>query len=164
MGVNRFLPHVLVLPEDDRNRQLANGFRLDPGVLAPKIQVLPPAGGWGEVLTRFKSDHVGDMDAHPLGFMVLLIDFDNKEDRLGKVKAEIPGRLKDRVFVLGVWSEPEKLNAALGRPGYESIGLAMARDCREGTETTWSHDLLRHNAAQFARLRQYVRPILFQPV
>jgi len=29
MSVNGHLPHVLVLPEDDANRQLANGFVLD---------------------------------------------------------------------------------------------------------------------------------------
>ena len=29
MSVNKYQPHVLVLPEDDANRQLANGFLLD---------------------------------------------------------------------------------------------------------------------------------------
>jgi hypothetical protein len=29
MSVNKYLPHVLVLPEDDANRQMANGFFLD---------------------------------------------------------------------------------------------------------------------------------------
>jgi hypothetical protein len=29
MSVNKYHPHVLVLPEDDANRQLANGFLLD---------------------------------------------------------------------------------------------------------------------------------------
>lgn len=28
MSVNKYKPHVLVLPEDDANRQLANGFLL----------------------------------------------------------------------------------------------------------------------------------------
>jgi hypothetical protein len=61
------------------------------------------------------------------------------------------------VFVLGAWSEPEKLN--LG--SYEEVGLAMAKDCRDNGEATWSHRLLRHNAGELERLRKQVRPILF---
>jgi hypothetical protein len=152
-----------VLPEDDADRQLANGFLLAPGLLARSIQVLPKAGGWGKVLDLFQSEHVRKMDANPGRYMVLLIDFDHQEDRLGEARAVIPTHLKDRVFVLGVWSEPEKLKADLGRPAYESIGEAMAKDCREGTDTIWSHDLLRHNAEELGRLRQHVRPILFPP-
>ncbi len=63
------------------------------------------------------------------------------------------------MFVLGVWSEPEDLRADLG--SYETIGLALARDCREETDQTWEHCLLQHNAAELMRLRESVRPILF---
>ena len=58
MSVNKYLPHVLVLPEDDANRQLANGFLLDRALMTRSIQVLAEAGGWTAVLDRFKSDHV----------------------------------------------------------------------------------------------------------
>jgi hypothetical protein len=74
-------------------------------------------------------------------------------------QARIPERLADRVFILGALSEPEALKANLG--SYETIGLKMARDCREETNTTWGHDLLRHNASELDRLRERVRPILF---
>ena len=53
MSVNRYLPHVLALPEDDANRQLANGFLLDQYVSTHKIQVLPEVGGWTQVLELF---------------------------------------------------------------------------------------------------------------
>ena len=46
MSGNRSLPHVKVLPEDDANRQLANGFLQYPCVLARSIQVVEVAGGW----------------------------------------------------------------------------------------------------------------------
>ncbi|HEX4229241.1 MAG TPA: hypothetical protein VHZ07_11265 [Bryobacteraceae bacterium] len=61
MSVNKFKPHVLILPEDDANRQLANGFllALDP-IVQRNVQVLPVAGGWIEVLHCFKSDHVAE--------------------------------------------------------------------------------------------------------
>ena len=58
-----------------------------------------------------------------------------------------------------VWTEPEALRAALG--SYETIGRALAKDCREGTDTTWEHRLLRHNSGEIGRLRERVRPILF---
>ena len=92
--------------------------------------------------------------------MVLLFDFDGRIDRLDQAKAEIPGHLVERVFILGALSEPEALRqASLG--SYETIGLAMARDCREETNTIWAHDLLQHNDSELGRLREHVRPILF---
>jgi len=60
MSVNHYLPHVLVLPEDDANRQIANGFQLD--ISSRQIQVLPEAGGWIRVLECFTEDHIGAMD------------------------------------------------------------------------------------------------------
>ena len=159
MSVNKYLPHVLVLPEDEANQQLANGFQLDPSLDTRRMQILDEAGGWLEVLNRFRADQLPDMDRFASRFLVLLIDFDGREDRLNEVRAAIPDRLKDRVFVLGAWSEPEELRQNLG--SYESIGLALARDCRDNTEETWAHDLLRHNAGELERLREHVRPILF---
>jgi hypothetical protein len=160
MSVNRRIPHVLVLPEDDANRQLANGFLLDQYLLNRKIQVLQEAGGWTKVLERFKKDQVAGMNRYSGRFMVLLIDFDGHQARLEEAKAEIPEDLSERVFILGALTKPEALRqASLG--SYEGIGRAMARDCREGTDTVWGHDLLRHNASELERLREQVRPILF---
>jgi hypothetical protein len=160
--VNRYLPHVLVLPEDDANRQLANGFvlDLDPSVFT-RIQVLEEVGGWAEVLNCFESDHVGGMDRYTARNMILLIDFDGNPERLSTAKDRIPERLSGRVFVLGVLSEPEALKSA-GLGSYETIGREMAKDCREKTEATWGHALLRHNAGELERLCDHVRPILFQ--
>jgi hypothetical protein len=45
MSVNRYQPHVLVLPEDDANRQMANGFLLDQYLSTRKIQVLEEVDG-----------------------------------------------------------------------------------------------------------------------
>lgn len=94
MSVNKHRPHVFVLPEDDADRQLAKGFQKDvDSNRYHQMQVLPEAGGWTEVLERFKSDHVIEMDRYPHRFMVLLIDFDDREDRLDIAKAAIPDRL-----------------------------------------------------------------------
>ncbi len=159
MSVNRQVPHILVIPEDDANRQLANGFQLDQFLATRRMQILEEAGGWQEVLNRFKADHVREMDRNANRFMVLLLDFDRREDRLNTVRAAIPDHLKERVFVLGAWSEPEELRRILG--SYETIGLAMAKDCRDNTEVIWAHSLLCHNADELERLRNHVRSILF---
>lgn len=159
--MNKFLPHVFVLPEDDADRQLAKGFHQDVDWNRYRqMQVLPEAGGWTEVLERFKSDHVIEMDKNPRRFMVLLIDFDGREERLDIAKAAIPNRLSERVFVLGALTEPEDLRRAnLG--SYETIGKTLAGECRENAYTTWGHPLLQHNASELDRLREHVRPILF---
>ena len=124
-----------------------------------QIQPLETAGGLTKVLDRFKSNEVGGMERYPGRLMVLLIDFDGKDNRLGVAKAVIPEHLADRVFVLAAWTEPEDLkSASLG--SYEAIGRAMAQDCRQNTDTVWGHELLRHNAGELARLCERIQPIL----
>jgi hypothetical protein len=150
MSVNKYRPYLYVLPEDDANRQLANGFQSDLADTR-KMQILAEAGGWQKVVDCFQEEHIPAMDRNANRFMVLLIDFDQREDRLNNVKAEIPDRLKHRVFVLGVWDEPEKLKHDFG--SYETIGQALAKDCRDNTEVTWAHQLLRHNAGEQQRRR-----------
>jgi hypothetical protein len=157
--MNKMVPHVLVLPEDDANRQLANGFQLDYSVDARRIQILEVAGGWREVVDGFKEVHVPEMERNTNRFMILLLDFDRQENRLQEITAEIPAHLHDRVFVLGSWSEPEELRQTLG--SYETIGLALAKDCRDNRNDIWTHGLLKHNAGELDRLRLQVRPILF---
>jgi hypothetical protein len=161
MSVNEFQPHILVLPEGDANSQLANGFLLDSYLLLNRqIQVLEEAGGWTQVLERFKCDHVMGMNRYSGQFIVLLIDFDGHRERLIRARAEIPAHLAERVFILGALTNPEALRqASLG--SYEDIGLAMAEDCREGPDTVWGHELLRHNTAELERMLHHVRPILF---
>jgi len=156
--INKNRPHILVIPEDDANDQLVTGFLLEFNI-PRQIQPLETAGGWTKVLDRFKLNEVGGMERYPGRLMVLLIDFDGKDNRLGVAKAVIPEHLADRVFVLGAWTEPEDLkSASLG--SYEAIGRAMAQDCRQNTDTVWGHEQLRHNAEELARLCERIRPIL----
>jgi hypothetical protein len=162
MSVNRDLPHVLVLPEDDANRQLANGFHKEvPWNRQRRMQVLEVARGWTRVLGLFGSVHVPEMHRCPTRFMVLLIDFDDQQpERLRQAQNSIPQPLTERVFILGARSEPEALKPVLGL-SYEEIGSKLARDCREEADDTWGHALLQHNAEEVRRLRERVSPILF---
>jgi hypothetical protein len=159
MAVNRYRPHVYVLPEDDANGQIANGFLLDPHVMLRNIQVLEEAGGWENALAKLNSDYACPMEQYPLGFMVLLIDFDGRGTRFVEARDRVPAALKDRAFIVGALTRPEELRAELGT--YETIGKALAKDCRENTDTTWGSALLRHNEPELRRLRRQVVPILF---
>jgi hypothetical protein len=160
MSLNRYLPHLYILPEDDADRQLATGFTLHPGVDDRKVQVLGEAGGWSAVSDRFENDHLATMRKYPETRFLLLLDFDQAEDRLRKVRARIPADVQDRVFVLGVWTNPEDLHHELGL-SLEEIGIKLAQECCDDLNETWTHQLLTHNAAELERLRASIRPELF---
>jgi hypothetical protein len=162
MSVNKDRPHLFVLPEDDANRQMVNGFILGLTRDVRQIQALPEAGGWLKALSCFDDDRDGrlaSMRRYPHSFLLVLIDGDGQPARFDQAKQRIPADLADRIFILGTSTQPEALKPDLG--SYEEIGRALAQDCRHGTDRTWSHCLLRHNAAEVARLREHVMPILF---
>jgi hypothetical protein len=61
MSANHHLPYIVVLPEDDANRDIVNGFREHLGASFRQLQVAPVAGGWHEVLDLFASYYVRKM-------------------------------------------------------------------------------------------------------
>lgn len=160
MRINRYVPHLLVLPEDDPNRQIANGFSLSSNLDPRRIQVLPPPGGWTYVIAEFENNHVSAMRKYTETRLVLLIDFDDRENRLSYVKSKIPDDLEPRVFILGVQSEPENLKRETNK-NFEKIGQAIGKDCVNNTNELWGHDLLKHNQAELERAIADVKPFLF---
>jgi len=163
MSVNKYKKHILVLPEDDANRQIANGFLLAPSLNDRAIQILPPLGGWTKVRDSFKDNHVSAMYEYKDRMMLLLVDFDNQyEKRLGNIKNHIPDDLKERVFVLGAQSEPENLKKNIANLNtFEAIGKALAQDCVNETDDIWGRDLLKHNRNELDRMISFVKPFLF---
>jgi hypothetical protein len=160
MSANKYIPHVLVLPEDDANIHLANGFLLHEALDVRAIQVLDCAGGWREVRGIFDSDHIDAMRRYPKRHMVLLVDFDEDSNRFNKMTDGIPEDLAERVFVIGVWTEPEDLRRAnIGSK--EEVGLKLARECYDESRDVWDHRLFRHNARELGRMITVLRPILF---
>ena len=159
MSVNNYRPHLLVIPEDDANRQLANGFVLEVRHHR-RVQVLVEAGSWSHVCDDLLTNHQLSMRKFPKRHVLLLLDFDNQTDRRVGVEQRIPSELRDRVFVLGVRSEPEKLKQAKSS-SFEEIGRCLAVECRDGLRELWKDELLRENFAELARLEASVRPFLF---
>jgi len=160
MSANKFKPHVHVLPEDDANRQIAVGFHNHLALKQPRnLEILPPASGWARARDKLRDVHVPEMRKYPERNLVLLIDFDATAGRRAHMMAVVPADLQDRVFVLGVFSEPEKLKQALG--SFEKIGGLLADECATGAVGAWGHLLLAHNAAESTRLMARTRQILF---
>ncbi len=159
MSVNKYKPHLLILPEDDANRQIATGFILDINVNKQAIKTESRAKGWLKAIKKLE-DNFLEMQTYPQRRILLLIDFDDKEDRLTLVKGIIPNALTDRVFVISVLSEPEKLKSATQK-SYEKIGEALAKDCSDNTYTLWNHPLLQHNKPELDRMKMEVKPFLF---
>jgi hypothetical protein len=161
MAVNKYKPHIYVLPEDDANRQIANGFLLHESVDFRSIQVMPTTGGWTRACDTFVDEYVTVMKNNENTHVVLLIDFDDQNGRPDWVKTEvIPPELIARVFVIGARTTPEDLRRAnLGT--FEEIGRKLAEDCRRDSSMMWSHQLLAHNAGELVRLTAALGPILF---
>ena len=161
MACNKYHAHLQVLPEDDPNRQMANGFLLHPALQQTAIQVLPVAGGWRKALAALKDVHTRAIEQYPARRMLLVIDFDDDfAARLQDFRAQVPSALSDRVFLLGTWSEPENLKTSL-RKSYEAIGLELANDCAEDKTDLWDHELLQHNRHELQRMIAHVKPFLF---
>lgn len=163
MSVNKHKRHLYVIPEDDDNRELANGFINNLFVNDCQAQVLPVAGGWPSVLDKFKTKYIPHLKNYLDGHLVLLIDFDQiVQERRAKFLAEIPSELRDRVFVIGVWDEPKDLKQAINySKNYEEIGSALADDCYSNTTYMWGHAHLIHNDLERLRLMKAVKSILF---
>lgn len=159
--MNKYLPHVYVIPEDDANRQLADGFVLHHRVKDARIQVVPPAGGWSKVLKTFQDEYLPRLRDYEDAHVVMLIDFDDQvESRMAQFEAQIPEQFRTRVFVIGSKYTPEKLKNELNR-GFEQIGTDLADECDADTLVYWSHKHLEHNDPVRQRLVQVVRPFLF---
>ena len=160
---NPYKSHVVVLPEDRANEEIVNGFNNFLDLYSRAIQIERPAGGWEKVVEKFLKNHASEMKKKfPERMMVLLIDFDeNYEDRFSYVKERIPEDLENRVFVLGVLSEPEKLRSDI-RKNFENIGETLANDCsNNNTNGLWGHDLLKHNKTELDRMILSVKLFLF---
>ena len=161
MSVNKDRPHLVILPEDNANSSLARGFLRHDAVGQRAIEILGDAGGWRKVIENFKRQKsVLLMDKKPHRSMLLLVDCDDHPERLDEIRNDIPANLQDRVFVLGVLSEPERLKKHKSG-GYEAIGKLLAEDCHNDTNETWNHPLLIHNTTELERMKIKVKAFLF---
>ena len=159
MSVNRDRPHVLVLPEDQAKREIVNGFIRNTPVDQRRIQVLKNLGGWKRVCEEFENVYVPKLNENQNSYVVMLIDFDGRPERRSQMERLIPEDLRDRAFVIGALSQPEKLKADT-RLTFEEIGRELEEDCPRQPDGIWTHELLKHNAAELDRMWKTLGPIL----
>jgi hypothetical protein len=162
MRCNSYKDHLLILPEDDANRQIANGFQLHPCVNSDAMYILEEGRGWKNAVELFIKSHAKKMRKFSKRLFLLLIDFDRQADRLTSIQSGIPDDLRDRVFILGTESEPEVLRRDLKGSSLEDIGETLAGECAESRHELWHHSLLKHNQSELNRLRPLLRSFLFQ--
>lgn len=151
MSVNKYKPHLLVLPEDDANRQIAVGFQL--GVKNSRsMQVLSVAKGWEKARDTAKTEYFPYLEKYPDAHMVLLIDFDSDLTRSQTLLEEVPEELRGRFFVVGTLTIPEKIKAG----SLEDVGKALIDACAadECPGSIWDHELLKHNVTEGARAKE----------
>ncbi|MFY9260870.1 MAG: hypothetical protein WAO71_10230 [Gallionella sp.] len=160
--MNSFKPHILVLPEDAADHHLALGFFLYPGLSMRNFCIAPKLGGWSKVLAEFEEEQITQMRKFKGRVLVMLIDFDKNSSRIEKFHEAIPSDLKDRVFVLGVWSNPEALQAPHGCEGLEQHGSKLADDCANNNrQDYWQAPLFKHNLAELNGRDDQLKKILF---
>ena len=162
MSADKSKLHVLVLPEDRANHEIANGFRgheLNNDRSQRQIQVESVARGWLRTCETYKEDYEPQLRTIGTRHVILLIDLDREQTRIAKVQEYIHDDLKSRVFVLGVWSEPEELKADQ-RLDFESIGRKLREDCPRQPGGIWGHGLLRHNSHEVERMWSTIGQIL----
>lgn len=159
--MNKYAPHVYVIPEDDCDRQIADGFVLHHLVNAARIQVMPLAGGWHNVLKTFQNEYIQTLRTYQQAHVVMLIDFDGHiAERRAQFEQAIPEDVKARAFVVGSKDNPETLKKSM-KIGFEEIGKSLANDCHADTTQRWNHEQLQHNDVERQRLVQKIKPILF---
>lgn len=161
MSVNRYRPHVWIVPEDDANRQLANGFLLHPRLDLTSVDIRPVSGGWHRLLDSVVEQYAAELRKYEHRQLVLLFDFDGQGDqRARRFRDRIPEGLRERVYLLGMRDEPETVKAALGY-SFETMGQRLADACCQQEDGLWDNEHLRHNKPELDRLFVSVRPILF---
>ena len=95
--MNKYRSHVYVIPEDDPNRQIAEGFVDHHEVNHTRVKVMPVAGGWPNVLKTFQEEYIQTLRNYQSAHAVMLIDFDGQfDERRDRFQEEIPGDIGDR--------------------------------------------------------------------
>ena len=160
MSGNKYRPHICVLPEHDADRQIANGFLTNSNVALKSIDTLPIGNGWGRVLEEFLHNHAKPVRRNTVSYFILLFDFDADETRLEYFRNQIPSGMHSRVFMIGTWTEPEKLRSDT-KSNLEQLGATLASECFENRRELWNHELLRHNLRELNRMPDELRKLIF---
>lgn len=145
MAPNKYKWHLIILPEDDATRQIANGLSDSRDELENAVQVLKECRGWQHTLDDLADQNLQD---YPERRVLLVIDFDKAEGRLDYIKKnELVQEFHDRVFVIGSKFEAEDLKRALGLK-FNKLGEKLGKEC-----SAWDTPLLADCKSEICRLK-----------
>ncbi len=167
--MNRHKPHLLILPEDEHDHRLANGFAGHMKIDRGQIQILNFANGWRKAQTQITSpdsSEIKHLHSFPAAHLLVVLDFDEEADRLVQIQNNIPAMLQNRVYIIGIWDEPKTLRQQLKlKYSFEEIGAALLEECLlpGNGAITWEHSSLQHNQAELQRFKINVCPFLVIP-
>jgi hypothetical protein len=159
MSPNLYQPHLLVIPEDKANQDIVNGFLLRVESNARQLQVLGLANGWLKGKDKILELSESRLREYEKAHALLLVDHDGDSARGSNIKDQISDDIKDRVFVIGVLTEPEELKSANQK--YEQIGGLIADGCKDNNSDFWQHKLLVHNLEDVRRLSEAFHDLFF---
>jgi hypothetical protein len=151
MSINKEKPHFHIIVEDDANRQILNGFANCLNVKRDNFKITTERG-WLSVVEKVKNDYIPKLRKYSHGRVLMIIDFDNEvERRRSLISKELGIEFENRIFTLGVKTEPEDFRKKI-RQSFEVIGKNLAENCPGEPSTLWNDELLVHNRSELARM------------
>lgn len=157
MSVNKYKHHIVIIPEDDANRQIAVGFQI--ACNTAQIDIRELGKGWSKTVNAFIEQQIPMMRKYDKRHVILLIDFDNQTNRLDEIQIQIPEEFKLRTFIIGSLKTPEDVRNTL-QLTFEKIGQTAFLDCNNSSSSFWSNAQLLHNEAELNRLKQVLCSVL----
>lgn len=130
MSVNKYKPHLFIIPEDDADRQIAVGFELRGNIKARSLQIVNTAGGWLKVIDLIETEYIPILKKYPKSQVLGIIDCDNHPERIIESLNRFPEEFRDRIFLIGTLKDPQELkknvNLSFERIG-EDLGGRMSQ-------------------------------------
>lgn len=111
------------------------------------------------MLSVLEREYLHYLRVYPHAQILLLIDFDHADNRRSACEVAIPEDLRDRVFVIGSWNEPEDIRRDL-HISFERMGTQLADECYRARYDLWTGPHFAHNEAERNRLATALRSIL----
>ena len=139
MSANKFAWHLKIIPEDDKWREIAQGFKRQlPQDMQRKVDISPVAGGWGKCLKLVDEFKLDQLEKRHL---LILMDFD-KRSQERQLTIDSATKNHPRVFVLGSTLEAEDLIKSLGRGGGIACGKRFYSSNMQCNSSLWQDPML----------------------
>jgi len=149
--VDKFKPHLFIVPEDDADRQIAVGFQMHLEAKG-EMQIVDVARGWLKVVGVIKDEYVpllkNNLNSHVLG----IIDCDKDADRIAEQLENFPEDIRNRIFLLGVRS---------AKMHFAEIGEKLADECYKDELDLWNHEMLSYSSSEALRAKDVLRELVF---